>query len=213
MTNFTSWPTISSVKKYRTAKYKQRRVLYETGWIENDNLKVGACTGLSYRWISLHKKAPSQSASSRTRALKPSSIFSSIAYFAEIFNSSDGGSSYEARITNTAKFALGSSTGPIVTESDNVGFSKFTQLRPGYYVIYMELRHASGNTNHVCAGFQSGGEFTFFDPNSGEYKVKNADLKHFLQELVKQYRGYVTAKGKRVEVTIKQWLIAPVSPA
>lgn len=215
--DWTSWPTLSSVKKYRVAKYKQRRVLQETGWIKDERLSVGACTGLSYRWISLHKKTPTESATNRTQALKPTSIFQTVAYFADVFNSNDSGLSYKSRIANTAKFSLGgvTTTSSIVSEKDNIGFGTFIQQldnTSGYYVVFMNLSHSAGSTNHVCAAFQTNSHLIFFDPNSGEYKVKNEQRKHFLQELVRQYKTYVTSSGKKVDVTINEWLVAPVNP-
>jgi hypothetical protein len=207
---FTSWPTIANLAQFRVAKYKQRRVLYTTGRISEDSLKVGACTGLSFEWLQMHRKDPTATPASRVGAFKNDSAFDSIAYFAKVFNST--GSSYEERLKTCGQFSFGRQRDvPVAEERDNVGFAtllKHLKDNPGYHAILMILEFGKNSTNHVCALFQpKGGALTYFDPNSGEYSVLEDRRQYFFQQLVAQYLTYITAAGVVTPVTIDRWIV------
>jgi hypothetical protein len=207
MAKFTSWKTLSALAKYRTAKYKQRRVLNETGWIADARLAVGACAGLSLEWCKMHRQKPDWSASKRMDAFKVGSKFEQIAWIADVLN--NVGTTYAERLQMTCRAYLGQSRAGV--ELEVPGMSAHLAANPGYHVVLMVLRRAGGNTNHLCALYQGLTHLTFFDPNSGEYKVPNGERANFFQQLEAQYATYVTGAGQRDPVTIREWMFAAVT--
>lgn len=207
MAKFTSWKTISALEKYRAAKYKQRRVLNETGWIDDRRLAVGACAGLSLEWCKLHKQKPDAAASKRMDAFKVGSKFEQIAWIADVLN--NVGTTYAERLQMTCRAYLGQARPGVEVDLPEV--TTYLDTNAGYSVVIMILSRAGGNTNHLCAMYQSVTHLIFFDPNSGEYKVANDKRNDFFQQLEAQYRTYVTGAGQRDPVTIRQWMFAAVT--
>ena len=205
-----SWPTIKSLTAFRTAKYKQRRVLCETGWIEDAHLKVGACTGLSLEWLKAHHAKPGGSASSRMDSFKVGGRFAYIAQLAKVFNSV--GLTYEERIQLAARAYLGrADLGKMIAGAETAQLLTYLAANPGYGMLLMELSPAK--TNHVCAYFQDATGLTFFDPNSGEYRAKDGDRTALIAALRAQYLTYLPLKGPpAAPQTIKNWVLAKVTP-
>jgi len=205
-----SWPTIKSLTAFRTAKYKQRRVLNETGWIEDARLQVGACTGLSLEWLKAHHAKPAGSASSRMDSFKAGGRFAYIAQLAAVFNAV--GKTYPERIQLVARAYLGrADLGEAIAGADTPRLLTYLAANPGYGMLMMKLSPAT--TNHICAYFQDATGLTFFDPNSGEYRAKDGDRTALIAALRAQYLTYLPSKGPpAAPQTIQDWVIAKVTP-
>src|SRR5262249_9849800 len=86
---FKSWATIDALKRYRVAKYKQRRQLnhtFERGvkfFNENAALATGACTALCCDWI---RAGMGGTAESRLSHLVGSTYFADAARLADRIN-------------------------------------------------------------------------------------------------------------------------------
>lgn len=207
MAKFTSWKTISALEKFRTAKYKQRRVLNETGWIADPRLAVGACAGLSLEWCKLHRQKPDASPSKRMDAFKVGSKFEQIAWIADVLN--NVGTTYAERLQMTCRAYLGQARAGVSVDLPEI--DEYLEMNAGYNVVLMVLRRAGGSTNHLCALHQGLSHLIFFDPNSGEYKVPNGKIDIFFQQMEAQYRTYVTSAGQLDPVTIREWMFASVT--
>lgn len=204
-----SWPTIRSLEAFRTAKYKQRRVLNSTGWIEDPNLQVGACTALSLEWLKAHHANPSMSASKRIASFKAGADKTKLSWLAGVFNAV--GTTYPERIKMVARAFLGrANLGDQIDGPDTAGLTAYLDANRDYGMLMMKLTPAI--TNHICAYFQDATALTFFDPNSGEYRVNNGDRRAMIAALRAQYLTYLYSSGLRAPQTIEFWVIARVSP-
>ena len=54
-------------------------------------------------------------------------------------------------------------------------------------------------------GYRKEGALVFFDPNSGEYVVPNAQRRAFFTALEQQYATYISATGTRIAITVDRW--------
>ncbi len=203
--NFTSWPTISALKKHRVAKYKQRRQIMTRPLLQAmPNIQIGGCTGLSFAWIQRHQKMPSETSSDRIKYLDTDQAWSNVDYFASVFNNLPA-KDYATRIAEIAPHSCGMKKGSSVIEKDFSGFStaiKHLNDNPGYHVVMMCLTPVK--TNHVCGAWSGSGGIVFFDPNSGEYKVTKKQTQDLFKSLVLQYASYVSAKGIKTSIKFSE---------
>lgn len=208
----TSWKTISSLKTLRVAKYKQRKQLYKSGEIKDQDVSVGACTGLSFYWVKYHHLNPHEEPASRLSHLLPGDNFEGIKAIARRMNSELKSVDYPQKIRDVAVKALGSKDNQIIHRiGARLTFSDVSRGGP-YGVVYMVLRHSEGNTNHMCAFHRGADRLTWFDPNFGEFSVPIGNASQFLNNIPDQYETYVTATGKKTPVTIMRYVVGIVRP-
>jgi hypothetical protein len=202
---FTSWKTSLSLRRFRVAKFKQRRQI-QTRFKHLENVQIGGCTGLSFGWLQHHMREPGHPPAGRIIALDSDRSWVQIDYFAEVFNGT-AAPSYQARVDAIAPFALGQ--GSCVMQATNETGAMFEDAikhfddNPGHHAIIMVLGKV--DTNHVCAAHQGDTTLRFFDPNSGEYVVGNGQRRTFFQALAQQYGTYVSATGKRININVARW--------
>lgn len=206
-----SWPTIKSLAAFRKSKYKQRRVLASLDLLNDPAFRVGACTGLSLLWLKAYKKDPSAgSAKSRTKGLSLEGQMAMLKLCCQTFNANLAMfTNDETRMQVVARAFLGQGDlGIRFSKAQTANLAPHLDLDPNYGLCLMVLTGAP--TNHICAYVQDGTSLTFFDPNSGEYRVANSERDAFFQALHAQYETYVSAGGKKIALTISQWILASV---
>lgn len=202
MPTFTSWATTRALTAYRTTKFKQRRQIM-TRFRHLPHVQVGGCTGLTFGWLQRHRRSPSEGGTARLAVLNTDQHWNHIDYLASVFNSRAAGKSYADRIATVAKHSLGMKAGEMCEHTSAKDFSAVIHHldnHPGYHAALMVLGGA--NTNHICAAVQRSSDLVFFDPNSGEYTVKNEHREGFFTALYAQYRTYVSSTGARRNITI-----------
>ncbi|WP_334189586.1 hypothetical protein [Noviherbaspirillum sp.] len=205
MPNFTSWKTISDLKRFRVAKYKQRRQIKSRPLLATlPEVQIGGCTGLSFGWVQRYRKVPAEVAAKRIDYLNSDQGWRNIDYFAGFFNNLPA-ASYGERVDVVAPAAVGMRRRGTVTETNYATFgSALTHLyaNPGFYIIIMNLKGMP--TNHLCALYAHPDGMIFFDPNSGEYKVPRGRMLDFFLALVRQYATYVTSAGAKVPLSFRE---------
>lgn len=199
---FKSWATIDDLRRYRVAKYKQRRQLnhtFERGvkfFNENDALAKGACTALCRDWI---MNGMGGTPETRLSNLIGQTYFAGAVAFATAMNRG-GADGYERTQLEFAIREIGKTRAAYIVENN---FGTFENLRPhlighdGHHMMFMKfVPTARIRTGHVVAAYTHGGIMNFFDPNSGEYQVGLNDgaLTTFFRALVRQYETYVFAE-------------------
>ena len=201
---FTSWPTTPALKRYRVAKFKQRRQILSRRHLRTlEHVQIGGCTGLSFEWISRHRRRPGERPEARVEFLNSDAAWTVINMFANFFNSA-GRDVRAERITRVAPNGCNMQCGSHVDEDDFDTFAatlRHFDAHPGYHIV--EIRFNQLMPNHLCALHVGIGGMTFFEPNSGEYSVAVGDRKAFLLALSAQYATYVSPKGKSTELTFR----------
>ncbi len=205
MPNFTSWKTISDLKRFRIAKYKQRRQLKTRPLLATlPEVQIGGCTGLSFGWVQRYRKVPAEAAPKRVEYLNSDQGWRNIDYFAGFFNNLRG-ADYGERVDVVAPAAVGLRRRGTVQETNTATFGAalaHMYANTGFYIVIMCLRESP--TNHLCALYAHPDGMVFFDPNSGEYRVPRGSMLAFFQALVRQYATYVSSTGVRNPLSFRE---------
>lgn len=204
---FTSWPTTWNLSWHRTAKYKQRRQIFSREHLKGlPNIQSGACVGLSFAWIVRHTSRPLEAAGLRCQSLNPNCAYDQHNNVSGIFNR--GGHTYLLRVQAAATRVLGTVAANVI-EVDEVNFVTFNAVlghlnaHPGYHVVNMQFPESP--TGHLIALHQGATHLVVFDPNSGEYRIANADRQAFFLALKRQYLTYVKSNGEAMPLTISDF--------
>ena len=204
---FTSWGLGWKLSWVRVAKYKQRRQLYgrfadklkQGGAL--DALKNGACTALSFAWITSHKANPKQAPVDRLESFNSDADFLNHQATAKYFNTHGG--TYAARVALAANHTLGTVRADVVnmTEANMATFNgavAHLDKYPGYHMVLMDITNFA--TNHVFAVYANDDEMIVFDPNFGEFTVANANRGAFFVNLKSQYETYVNKDNVKTKL-------------
>jgi len=202
---FTSWKTIFALKRYRVAKFKQRRQIKTRAFLGTlQHVKIGGCTGLCFTWVARHRRWPGEQGGQRIDFMNTDQAWAEINLFAQFFNSAPALGSHADRIARVAPRGCGMRRGPWIDEQDYRAFgttlAHFATYR-GYHIVEMAFNEDA--PNHICALHTSIAGLRFFDPNSGEYAVPPGKEAAFLGALTQQYRGYVSPAGETLQLTFK----------
>ncbi|WP_041599063.1 YopT-type cysteine protease domain-containing protein [Hahella chejuensis] len=205
--SFTSWKTISALKQFRVAKFKQRRQIMTRPLLQQmKNIQVGGCTGLSFSWVQRHQRQRGETPANRIDYLNTDIAWKNTDYFAGYFNNTKH-HSYADRIASVAPTSLGMRHGGVVIEKNYDTYGSALQHlsnNPGHHIVMMVLSGKGISTNHVCALYVDADGMKFFDPNSGEYRCTTGKRLDFFKQLTAQYHTYVSSGGVAIDITFKE---------
>lgn len=206
--NYVSWKTPFALKMHRVAKFKQRAVILGSSAPPGmPGVENGACIGLVFAWLRRRLQQPGEAPKSRAEHLGQEDTL----YKVDVDCSSFNGCYYRAesridRLVQAAPNICGLSARSSVEAQGEEGLATLVahlgDTQPGYYIL--EFTYEEVRISHACALYVDEGGMSFFDPNSGEYRISHTGKLAFFQQLYNHYRSYVSAKGEKLERTIDQ---------
>lgn len=197
---YVAWKTPIAMKMFRVAKFKQRAQLSKNPYLASmPSLSGGACVGVTFCWLNRHTQQPAESATKRCAFLSQDDTWCRIESYCSAFNTT-GAATQVGRINRNLPNLCGVLDRSSTTAEGYGGLSALAQhinaTGPGYYVWLFTFE--GGGPAHVCALYDNGSTMTFFDPNSGEYRVPSIGKQAFFGLLYKHYVNYLSGTGVRV---------------
>jgi hypothetical protein len=196
---YIAWKTPLAMKIFRVAKFKQRAQIKQNPYLVGmPSVSSGACAGATLSWLKRHIQQPAESATDRCAFLARNDTWDQIANFHTRFNTS-GARSYNERIVQNLPNLCGRGHSSSTTSEGYRGLSDLVQhintTGPGYSVWHFTFE--SVGAPHLCGIYDNGSMMTFFDPNSGEYRVPSIGKHAFFALLYKHYANYLSGDGKK----------------
>ncbi|MGY1918088.1 YopT-type cysteine protease domain-containing protein [Pseudomonas tolaasii] len=202
--NYVSWKTPIGMKVHRVAKFKQRSALSNNAAIkEMPGVQNGACIGLAFAWLRRRLQQPSETPQRRIQYLGQEDTLYKVDVDCSSFNRCYYRSARGIeRIVAAAPNICGMSSRSAIEASGLTGLevlaSHIDETLPGYYL--WECTFTEGVTSHAFALYADGSGMSFFDPNSGEYRIGAKGKLAFFKQLYNHYRHYVSMKGVKADL-------------
>ncbi|MGE7990121.1 YopT-type cysteine protease domain-containing protein [Pseudomonas sp. NPDC089554] len=203
---YVSWKTPFALKMHRVAKFKQRAVLLGSSAPQGmPGVGNGACIGLVFAWLRRRLQQPTEAPKARAEHLCQEDTLYKVDVDCSSFNGGyrHAGSRVD-RLLRAAPNICGMSGRSAVEAQGKDGLATLVahldETLPGYYIL--EFTYEEVPVSHGCALYVDENGMSFFDPNSGEYRIGHRGKLAFFQQLYNHYRNYVSSEGVKAERTI-----------
>lgn len=201
---YVPWKTPIAMKINRVAKFKQRAQLTKNPYLADlPSVKKGACVGLTFAWLSRHIQQPAESPQKRTEFLSRDDTWCRVDVYCDSFNSTLILDKVK-RIAQNAPNLCGLVKASSVQAEGAAGLATLVDhinaTLPGYYVLEVTFDAPRGTPSHACGIYADNNGMSFFDPNSGEYRIRADGKLAFLKRLYDHYLNYVSGTGVKTRL-------------
>ena len=201
MPTYIAWKTPLLMKIDRVAKFKQRSQLTQNPYLKGlPGVAGGACVGATFAWLNRHLQSPAESPRNRAAFLSLDDTWCRISVYCSAFNSTlilDHINRIKANLPNICGRQDSSSTVEYGEQGLSGLVTHINATQPGYYVWEFTFESTEKMSTHVCGLYADKNGMSFFDPNSGEYRIRPDKKLEFLQKLYKHYLNYVSGTGAK----------------
>ncbi len=197
MPTYIPWKTPFHMKIDRVAKFKQRSQLAKNPYLQTlPGMAGGGCVGAAFAWLNRHLESPAESPRKRVAFLSLNKTWCQISLHCSKFNNTRSLDHIDRIKTNLPNICGRWDSSSTVQKGEQ-GLSglvaHINDTQPGHY--FWEFSFGRGLPTHCCALYVDRNGMSFFDPNSGEYRIRPDKKLEFLQKLHKHYLNYVSGSG------------------